>query len=283
MPTHDSGDAEHNAALAQRLLSTLELQTVVLTLDRHGALLLEQNRQPLPVPTVARDVYDVTGAGDMMIAALAAARANNIAWPEAVRFANAAAGLEVEVFGCVPIPLERIHAELLRHAASERGKLRTPAEARIEADAARAAGGKVVFTNGCFDVIHAGHIDLLQRAASLGDLLVIGLNDDESVKRLKGPTRPVNTQDDRAAVLSGVAGVGAVVLFGNPDDDTPRSLIEAVRPDILVKGADYTLDRVVGADLVQQWGGRVELVPLVQGRSTTGTIQKMRAGHEADA
>lgn len=272
--THEGGDLAHNSELARGLLARLELEAVVLTLDRHGALLLERaSDEPTMVPTVAREVYDVTGAGDMMLAGLAAARANGVSWPDAVRFANAAAGLEVEVFGVRPIPLDRVHHELLEMHARRDGRLRTLDEVMVQVRAVRSQGGNVAFTNGCFDVIHAGHVSLLERSAAHADLLVVGLNSDASVRRLKGERRPVNSEHDRARVLSSILGVGAVVLF---EENTPLGLIEAIRPDVLIKGADYREDQVVGADLVRAHGGRVELIPLVAGKSTTGTIERMR-------
>jgi D-beta-D-heptose 7-phosphate kinase / D-beta-D-heptose 1-phosphate adenosyltransferase len=273
--TDGDGSPAGNAQVARALLEALELQAVVLTLDRHGALLLEHGGEPLAVPTVAREVYDVTGAGDMMLAALAAARANGIDWPDAVRFANAAAGLEVEVFGVEPMPLEKIHHELLVRAGGLDGKVRTLEQVLIQVAACRREGRKVVFTNGCFDILHSGHITLMEKAAALGDFLIVGLNSDESVRRLKGPERPVNSELDRARVLGALASVSAVVIFG---EETPMTLIEAIRPDVLVKGADYTKDKVVGAETVEQHGGKVVLIDLVQGRSTTGTIAKLRGG-----
>ncbi|GAB4383495.1 MAG: D-glycero-beta-D-manno-heptose-7-phosphate kinase [Phycisphaerales bacterium] len=272
--THEEADAEHNAALARGLLARLDLDAVVLTLDRHGALLLERsNEVPVHVPTEAREVYDVTGAGDMLLAGLAAARANGLDWPDAVRLANAAAGLEVEVFGVKPIPIERIHHRLLTQARLNAGKLRTLDEVMVQVRAVRQMGGRVAFTNGCFDVLHAGHVWLLERASALADLLVVGVNTDDSVRRLKGPNRPVNNQEDRARVLGSISGVGALVFF---DEDTPLRLIEAIRPDILIKGADYQESEVVGADLVKSYGGRIELIPLVEGKSTTSTIRRLR-------
>lgn len=273
--THGEASIEHNLALATALLNDVALDAVVLTLDRHGALLLERGGEAAAIPTVARHVYDVTGAGDMFLAGLAAARANGLGWNDSVRLANAGAGLEVEIFGVEPIPLERIHHSLLDLASKDLGKLRTVEQAVIEVRAQRAKGGRVVFTNGCFDVLHAGHVSLLEKARALGDFLVVGLNDDESVRRLKGDGRPVNSQEDRARVLGALQSVGAVVLFGAP---TPIELIEALRPDTLVKGADYTKDRVVGAELVESYGGRVALVDLVQGRSTTSTLERLRSG-----
>jgi len=273
-------DPEAHAPLARSLLRQLDLDAAVITLDRHGALLLERGAaDPVVVPTVARQVYDVSGAGDMVLAALAAGRANGLTWLDAVRLANAAAGLEVELFGCVPIPIEQIHAEVLRRerlsgASPASGKLRTLDELQVELAALRRQGKKIVFTNGCFDILHAGHLSLLHRAAALGDFLVVAINSDDSVRRLKGPERPINTQQDRAELLGGLACVGAVVIF---DEDTEVNAVKAVRPDILVKGAEYTIDRVPAAEFVLSIGGRVELLDMVDGRSTTGTVQRIRA------
>ncbi len=275
LATDDQGAPEHNARLAETLRDRLDLDAVVLTLDKQGALLLmRDNDTPVPVPTVAREVYDVTGAGDMMLAALAAARANRIEWADAVRFANAAAGLEVEVFGVAPIPLEKIHHELLILQTNRSGKLRTLDELMVMVNAARKSGKRIVFTNGCFDVIHAGHISLLERAAELGDMLVVAMNNDSSVRALKGESRPINDQAQRARVLGALGCVDAVVLFS---EETPIRLIETILPDILVKGGDYTPETVVGADTVQRAGGRVELIPLIEGLSTTATVERMKS------
>ena len=264
----------HREHLARTLLDSFDLDTIVLTLDKQGALLAHRDDpQTVHVPTTAREVYDVTGAGDMMLAALSAARANGLDWVNATRFANAAAGLEVEIFGVAPIPVEKIHDDLLRQRTSELGRPRSLDEVLVQVRAARQSGQKVVFTNGCFDVLHAGHVSLLQRCAELGDMLIIGLNDDHSVRALKGPERPVNNQNHRAYLLSALQCVDSVVLFG---EDTPIRLIEAIKPDVLVKGGDYTPDTVVGADIVEANGGRVVLLDLIDGLSTTRTIEKMR-------
>ena len=272
---HAMNSPAQRETLARELAGLLDCEAVVLTLDRDGALLLERGREPVSVPTVAREVYDVTGAGDMMLAGLAAARANGLSWTDAVRFANAAAGLEVQVFGVKPIPLADVHRELLRQAGRLTGKLRTVEEACAQAASVRRNGGRVVFTNGCFDVLHAGHVSLLEKSASLGDLLIVGLNSDASVTRLKGPGRPVNLAIDRARVLGALEPVGAVVVF---EADTPLDLIEAIRPDVLVKGADYAGREVVGREVVEAWGGRVELVDLVEGLSTTRTLTRLGSG-----
>ena len=272
--THQAADAQHNAELAHAMIASLDLETVVLTLDRHGSLLLERGGESaIAIPTVARDVYDVTGAGDMMLAGLAAAIANGIDWAGATRFANAAAGLEVEVFGVVPIPFERIYAELLKHHTGGAGGLRTLDQVLIELGAVRASGNRIVFTNGCFDVLHAGHVQMLQEAADFGDYLVIGLNSDESVRRLKGENRPVNSAADRAKVLGALRSVDAVVSFG---EDTPERLLELIKPDVLVKGGDYTPDQVVGREIVEAHGGEVAVVGHLRGRSTTEFLERVR-------
>jgi len=270
--TLDQKDCNH--ALANDLRTRHDFETVVLTLDKHGALLDRANLdEPVSIPTQARAVYDVTGAGDMMLAGLAAARANGLGWIDAVRLANAAAGLEVEIFGVAPIPIEKIHHEILSLSAQSRGKARTLSEAMVMTKAAKNSGQTVVFTNGCFDIIHAGHISLLQRAAALGDLLIVAMNDDHSVRALKGPTRPVNDQENRARVLGALECVDAVVLF---NEQTPIKLIEGIKPDVLVKGGDYNVQTVVGAEFVIANGGRIELLDLVDGLSSTSTIEKMK-------
>ncbi len=276
----DNAPAEAYIPLAEALQERHGFESVVITLDKSGALLLVRGQEPRVVPTVARHVYDVTGAGDMVLAALAAGRANGLPWHEAVRFANAAAGLEVEEFGVVPIPIERIHRDLLLREREQRGKLRTLSELIVEVSAIRQGGAskgttpKVVLANGCFDVLHAGHVSLLRRAAALGDFLVVAVNGDESVRRLKGAGRPIYPIADRAQLLGELECVGAVVVF---DEPTPENVVHAVRPDVLVKGRQYRIEEIPGASFVQSHGGRVELLDVVEGRSTTGTVERIRS------
>ncbi|MGP1272136.1 MAG: D-glycero-beta-D-manno-heptose 1-phosphate adenylyltransferase [Phycisphaerales bacterium] len=272
--TADGAGGLANAPLAERLLEQCSLDTVVLTLDREGALLLERGGTPTLVPTVARAVYDVTGAGDMVLAGLAASIACGLGWLDAVGIANVAAGLEVEIFGVEPVPLSRLRHAIMRQEGRLQGKRRTLEQLLIEVDAVRKTGGRIVFTNGCFDLLHPGHVALLEQAADLGDMLIVGLNTDASVRRLKGPERPVRTLDERATVLGALSCVDAVVPF---DEDTPIELIRAIEPEVLVKGGDYRRDQVVGHEIVEAAGGRVEIVPLVRGHSTTGTIEKLRS------
>ncbi len=261
--------------MAERLQKQTDIDVIALTLDKEGALLLEKNAQPRIVPTLAREVYDVTGAGDMVLAALAAGRAAGLDWPTAVELANLAAGLEVEQLGVVPIPLEAVHHQLMLQSGKLRGKVRTTEELLLEVEARRKVGETIVFTNGCFDVLHSGHVKLIEQAASYGHALIVAINDDASVRRLKGPDRPVNTLEERARVLGGLGSVDMVVAFSQ---DTPTQLIEAIRPDVLVKGGDYKLSEVVGGEFVTSYGGRVELIPPVEGVSSTKTIRRIQGG-----
>jgi D-beta-D-heptose 7-phosphate kinase/D-beta-D-heptose 1-phosphate adenosyltransferase len=266
---HAAADA---AAAARDLLERLDLETVFVTLDRDGIFVLERGGPGAAIRTNPREVYDVTGAGDNVIAVLAYALAGGLSPVTAAMLANVAGGIAVEHFGVVTVGWDEIAARIAADSGGD-AKLVEPALLERLLDGARRAGRRIVFTNGCFDVLHAGHVDLLRQARAFGDLLVVGLNDDASVRRLKGPGRPVNGLGARAAVLGGLASVDYVVAFG---EDTPAEIIERVRPDVLVKGEDWRDKGVVGRELVEGYGGRVELVPLTEGFSTTDTLRKMR-------
>ena len=260
------------AAAARDLLERLDLETVFVTLDRDGIFVLERGAEGAAIRTDPREVYDVTGAGDNVIAVLAYCLAGGLSPVTAAFLANVAGGIAVEHFGVVTVGWDEIAARI----AADRGgdaKLVDPALLERLLDSARHAGRKIVFTNGCFDVLHAGHVDLLRQARAFGDLLVVGLNDDASVRRLKGAGRPVNPLQARAAVLGGLASVDYVVAFA---EDTPKEVIERVRPDVLVKGEDWRDKGVVGREFVESRGGRVELVRLTEGFSTTETLRKLR-------
>jgi len=273
LATSPDGEASVNGVVSSRLLESLDVEAVVLTLDRHGALLHRKGCEPEPIPTRARGVYDVTGAGDMMLAALAASRANGVGWTDAVRFANVAAGLEVEVFGVEPIPLERVRQELIRERSPASGRVRTLEDLAAEITTRHAKGETVVLTNGCFDVLHSGHVRVIEQAAAMGDFLVVAINDDASVARLKGPDRPINPSTERAGVIGALEGVDAVVVFG---EDTAERVVEALHPEILVKGGDYGPDEIVERSAVERLGGKVVIVPPVDGRSSTETIRRIR-------
>lgn len=278
LPTETDEQLER---LAHTLLEALEIDTVVLTVDKSGALLVRHDEDAVHVPTVARSVYDVTGAGDMVLAMLAAARANDIDWPDAVRLANIAAGLEVEKFGVVPIPLSEIHLALLVEHHRAAGKVRTLDQLAPELAAYRKQGRKIAFTNGCFDIVHAGHIEVLRGARATADLLVLAVNSDASIAALKGPERPIVPEAERVTLLAELECVDYVILFGDGsggDADTPKPLLRELQPDILVKGGTYAHDEVVGWEIVEQYGGAVVTIPPVQGLSTTNIVEKIRKG-----
>lgn len=227
------------------------------------------------LPTRAREVFDVAGAGDTVVAALAAGLAAGVAPVEAAHLANQAAGIVVGKIGtAVAYPAEILAAWHEASWAGGEGKVAPPAAAQDRVAAWRRQGKRVGFTNGCFDLLHPGHVSLIRQARAACDRLVIGLNSDASVARLKGPTRPVQAEAARAAVLASLQAVDLVVVFG---DDTPLDLIRSLKPDVLVKGADYRREEVVGAADVEGWGGRVVLADLLDGHSTTGTIARLQA------
>lgn len=266
------------AAAADKLLSDLNLESVVITLDKNGAYLGTREGERHWLKTRPRQVYDVTGAGDMVLATLALARAAGGTWAESVALANIAGGLEVEKFGAVPIMRSEIVAEILAETHSQLGKLRDDPALLAELARHREAGKTIVFTNGCFDIIHLGHVEYFRFAKRQGDLLVVAVNTDASIRKLKGEKRPVVNEDDRVSVLSELESIDYLVKFA---DDTPARLIEAIRPDVLVKGADYRKEQVVGWDVVESYGGRVELAPLIEGRSTSNLIGKILDAYKA--
>lgn len=269
----DSDDAV--VAAARHLIDTCGVEAVLVTRSQDGMSLVTAAGAVHHLPAEAREVFDVSGAGDTVIATLAAAIASGADPLDAARIANVAAGIVVGKVGtAVAYGHEVIaglhHDEILSAETKVRGA--TAAEDMV--GRWHRKGYKVGFTNGCFDLLHPGHVSLLSQAKAACDRLVVGLNSDASVKRLKGPTRPVQTEASRATVLASLASVDMVVIFG---EDTPLDLIRQLKPDVLVKGADYTVDTVVGAADVTGWGGQVVLAKLVDGQSTTNTIKKMSA------
>jgi D-beta-D-heptose 7-phosphate kinase/D-beta-D-heptose 1-phosphate adenosyltransferase len=270
-------DEPQYVAASARLIEKLNLEAVVITLDKNGAYLATRAGERRWLRTRPRHVYDVTGAGDMVLAMLAIARAAGANWADSVALANVAGGLEVEKFGSIPVTPPEIIQELLSEAHERLGKERTLERLIPELSHHRASGKKIVFTNGCFDLVHLGHVKYFQFARSQGDLLVVGVNTDESIQRLKGPKRPIVSEEDRLGVLEELESIDYLIRFG---DDTPMRLIEIIRPDVLVKGADYTKERVVGWDVVEAYGGRVALAPLIDGRSTSSLIRRILEANE---
>ncbi|MFZ0130954.1 MAG: D-glycero-beta-D-manno-heptose-7-phosphate kinase [Desulfobacterales bacterium] len=255
------------------------LSNLLVTRGALGMCLMGEDGNPQFIPSIAREVYDVSGAGDTVIATLAVGIAAGRSYLEAARLANVAAGIVVGKLGTQPI-----HALELKAAAAGgepqsariNPKARSLAAATLQVQAWKALDMKIVFTNGCFDLLHPGHVYLLNAAKGCGDKLIVGLNSDASVRRLKGDRRPILGETDRAALLGALDCVDLVVIF---EEDTPLTLIETLEPDVLVKGADYRPESVVGKEFVESHGGRVHLVPVVDGYSTTGLAQKVSEKH----
>ena len=268
---------------AEKLALECNIDNIVVTLDKQGAFLYSrQTDKSSPsrgelIPTRPRNVYDVTGAGDMVLAALGLLAGGNFfgikppALSEMVYLANVAGGLEVERFGCVGISRNEIAMEISPELRMRTAKIRTLDGLSHELPMLRNEQLKVVFTNGCFDILHPGHIHLLTFAKQQGDILIVAINSDNSVRALKGPQRPILKQQERAILLSALEAVDYVIIFDEPD---PQRLIQAITPDVLVKGADWT-GNVVGQDWVESHGGRIALMPLTQGFSTTSIIDKV--------
>lgn len=253
----------------QKLLGALELEFMAVTLGEKGISVLQRGRQ-FHAPAIARQVFDVSGAGDTVIAVLALAMACRVPVDAAAHLANIAAGIVVGKVGTASITREELLGALSNQLPVVMEEKILPLDQLTSRVAAwRSSGHRIVFTNGCFDIIHIGHIRLLEQARRHGDRLIVGVNSDDSVRTLKGPVRPIVGEHERARVLAALSAVDAVVIF---PENTPLRLIEAIRPDVLVKGGDYTEEMVVGAPEVRAWGGRVELIPLVAGVSSTRLI-----------
>jgi D-beta-D-heptose 7-phosphate kinase/D-beta-D-heptose 1-phosphate adenosyltransferase len=259
---------------ARRLIQTYDFGAVLVSLSQDGMMLVEASGAVHTLPAAAREVFDVSGAGDTAIATLAAALSARIALTDAALLANLAAGIVVGKIGTAVTYAAELNDALIQADHVHSGKVQPLSQALERIERWRHRGLKIGFTNGCFDLLHPGHVSLLTEARAQCDRLIVGLNSDASVSRLKGPSRPVNDEAARAAVLASLASVDLVVIF---PEDTPLALLEAIRPDVLVKGADYTLEQVVGADLVKTYGGTVVLAELMPGHSTTATIRKIGA------
>lgn len=264
-------DTVEDALVAgERLRSQLDLEAVVVTLDKDGMVLVHADGRRLPFPTRPRQVSDVTGAGDMVLSVLGLCLAAGEDFAPAIALSNVAAGLEVERFGAATVTRTDVFDDL-QTAEVPGGKVWTLEPLRAELERQRRQGKRIVFTNGCFDVLHAGHVHCLRHARSLGDRLVVGLNSDAGVARLKGPGRPLNGAASRAEVLSALTCVDYVIVFG---EETPIPLLQALRPDVLVKGGDYRLDQVVGREIVDAYGGSVVVAPFLPGHSTTRLVAR---------
>lgn len=268
--TLDADDAAAVAAAARPLAEAAGLEAMVVTLGDRGMLVVPKQGHYTAVPAIQRAVYDVTGAGDTAISVLTLSLAAKAPLLAAAQLANAAAGVSVGQIGAVAVDASSIRDAL---AARPDSKILSRDDLVARAATWRMAGKRIVFTNGCFDLLHAGHLSLLSQAAKLGDVLVLAINSDASVRRLKGAERPLVPQEDRAAVLAALEFVDAVTIF---DEDTPLEVLQSVRPQVLVKGGDYKLETVVGRDFMEATGGRVTLVPLTPEKSTTALVERIR-------
>lgn len=258
----------------EAIFSCTGAETVVITRGREGMSYCVKGGDPATISPVAREVYDVTGAGDTVVSTLVLGLVASMGIEDSVRLANAAAGVVITQLGTAsvtPIELEEAASQAL---AGTSGKI-VPRDLLVPIIAGHRTGGSsVVFTNGCFDLFHFGHLSLILQASKLGDILVVALNTDESVRRLKGPGRPLINEGDRARLVAALEDVDYVTFF---DEDTPLELIQSLMPDIVVKGGDYSPEEVVGGKFVEGYGGRVEIVPVVDGISTSGLIERIRS------
>ncbi|MBR9780583.1 MAG: D-glycero-beta-D-manno-heptose-7-phosphate kinase [Rhodospirillales bacterium] len=269
---------EDAIAAATKIITECGIENVLLTRSQDGMTLVTSKGEATHLPTEAREVFDVSGAGDTVVACLASAIAGGASLSDAARIANVAAGIVVGKIGTAVVYPDELISVLHHHDLMIGEAKLMPLDRMVDrVERWRRKGYKVGFTNGCFDLLHPGHLSLLQQARSNCDRLIVGLNSDASVKRLKGEARPVQSEAARAAVLGSLETISGVVIFG---EDTPITLIEALKPDILVKGADYTIDKVVGADIVQGYGGKVVLANLADGFSTTSTIARINQGKD---
>lgn len=266
-------DIETAAKAADYLLQKLQLEAVVITLDKEGAYLKTENKS-LIIPTHPQIVYDVTGAGDMVLAMLTVALAGDCDHESAVQLANIAGGIEVKKFGTATVTSGEIADEIAARNRDASGKIRYLDSLLYEIERHRRQKRTIVFTNGCFDVLHRGHLEYLRFCRRQGDVVILGLNSDKSIRLIKGPDRPINNQEDRAALLEAMEMIDYITLF---DEPSVLNLIKKVRPDVLVKGEDWAVKGVVGREFVESYGGKVTLAPLVNGKSSTATIKEMKS------
>ena len=263
-------DEESLTCALTQLKENLKLDYSIITLSEDGIGLLDKHVEV--IPTVAREVFDVTGAGDTVLASLGVALVSGFSIVEACEFANKAAAVVVAKVGSATVTLNEIeeYEHSLNQGKSE-SKIKSIEQIERIAKRLKEQGRKIIFTNGCFDILHRGHATYLQTAKELGDILILGLNSDESIRRLKGAKRPINNLEDRAFLIGALESIDFVVSF---TEDTPYELIKAIEPDVLVKGADYENKEVIGADIANE----VVLIDFVAGKSTTSLIEKINKG-----
>lgn len=266
------GSKEEISLASKELRRKSNAKYVLTTCGSQGMMLVGEDGLVTSIPAFCKEVFDVTGAGDTAIAYLVASYANGIGIAEAVGIANIASGLQVSKVGTSLVGLDEVVCAIEGLRASKNVRDRRIAMREAALLRSRNIGKKIVFTNGCFDILHIGHIEYLRQAAALGDVLVVGINSDDSVRKIKGPKRPINPVADRAAMLSSYDFIDYVVVF---EEETPYQVIEAIQPDVLVKGGDYMAEDIVGADIVKARGGEVLVLPFVDGKSSTSVIERI--------
>lgn len=264
-------DQSELIARANELRQRYNWQALLVTRGEDGLMLFEADKAPFSLATAAREVFDVTGAGDTVIAVLTAIFVTSKRFIDAVEYANQAAGYVVSKLGTASISAAQLDAIMTARLHSDNFGVLSPEALLEQVKVAQAKGEKIVFTNGCFDILHPGHVAYIKQAKALGDRLIVAVNSDASVKRLKGEKRPINNLEHRMAVLESVGAIDWVTWF---EEDTPQTIIEQLSPDVLVKGGDYSIDTIVGAEHVLAKGGEVKVLTFVNGHSTTKIIEK---------
>ncbi len=257
---------------AEKLMKQVQLDSLLVTRGKDGMCLFEKGKEPVHIPTEAKEVFDVTGAGDTVIATFAMAVLSKFHFVDAAKIANIAAGVVIGKVGTAFIHKEDLKAILEENVLQSAENILKLNELKQVVSQAKSYQKTIVFTNGCFDIIHGGHIEYLRKASKLGDILIVGLNSDASVRLLKGEGRPIKKEHERASILAALKYVDYITIFL---DETPENLIKELRPDIIVKGSDYTIEQVVGRGIVEGYGGRVELVPIVKGLSTSALVNNI--------
>ncbi len=264
---------------AEYLLTLTRAEAILVTRGKDGMILYTKKDEPHEVLTEAREVFDVTGAGDTVISVFGMSLFSGFTFAEAAWLANSAASIVVGKIGAAVVTLKEINHFLQEEMFSTSSSVLELDEIIKIVSLAKSTGKSVVFTNGCFDIIHGGHIEFLQKAKALGEILIVGLNSDSSVRGIKGKGRPIKAAEERANILSSLRFVDYITIF---NEATPENLIREIRPDILVKGDDYKIGEVVGREIVEGYGARVELIPVVKGLSTSGTVAKILENNKAD-
>ena len=270
-PIKDESDLKRAVEI---LVKQTETDGILITRGKQGIsfYVVGNESQVKTIPSDAKEVFDVTGAGDTVVSTFTLAYLSSGSWEDSVKIANTAAGIVVGRLGAATVSSEELLEHLNNRYTYQRKILRRDT-LLLTASQLKSAGKKIVFTNGCFDLFHTGHLHLLEEAKKLGDVLIVAINSDQSVKRLKGAQRPIFDENERAKIIAALGFVDYVVVF---EEDTPFELIEELKPDIIVKGGDYTVERVVGRDIVESHGGRVHIIPLLEGVSTSSLIEKIK-------